>query len=98
MTSVCYALLLGSDLAGALACTISAALPYSMAWLLIGMVIWGAVKIKTKGYTISSMILIIYMALLIPAGLIEVSIQPFIGLLLGLMIFIMLIMIITKKG
>ena len=98
MPSPCYALLLASDPIGALLCTLSSILPYGMSWVLFGILIWGAVKIKTKGYAISGIILIIYLALLIPAGLIPVSVQPFIGLLLGLMITIMLVMILMKRG
>jgi len=98
MVNVCYALLLAPDPVGALLCAISAVLPFHMAWILIGLLIWGAVKIKTKGYTIPSIILIVYLALLIPAGLVEVSVQPYLALLLGLSIAIMLILIVTKKG
>jgi hypothetical protein len=98
MPSPCYALLLAADPVGALSCTISSILPYGLAWLFIGMIIWAAVKKKTEGYAISGIILILYLALLIPANLVPVSVQPFLGLLIGLMITIMIVLIITKKG
>lgn len=97
MVSICYALMLGSDPIGALLCAITAALPWGLSWILIGLIIWAAVKIKTKGYAVSGIILILYLALLIPANLIAVEAQPFLGLLIGLMITIMLILIVTKK-
>lgn len=98
MASVCYALLLNADPAGALLCAISNVLPMGMAWVLIGLVIWAAVKMKTEGYAISGIIFILYLAILIPANLIPVMVQPFLALLIGLMIAIMLVLIFIKRG
>lgn len=98
MVSPCYALMLTGDTIGGFLCAVSNILPMGLAWVLIGIVIWGAVKINTKGYEISGIIFILYLAMLIPTNLIPVSVQPFMALIVGVSLAIMIIMIITKKG
>lgn len=94
MPSVCYTLLITGDWLGALACSLSNVLPLGLFWVLMGMIIFAAMQVKSKNFAVSGVILILYLAIIIPANLVEVSIQPFLALLIGLLIAALIIKLI----
>lgn len=94
MASAEYNLLMQGDIIGALSGSISNILPMGLAWIFIGLIIFGVVQTKTKSYGISGLIFILYTTLLIPANLVAVSIQPYLALLIGILIVIMIVKVV----
>ena len=96
MPSEAYVQLMQGEFGAALVTAMSKVLPLGLAWIFIGALIFAVIQTKTKHYGISGSVFILYCSLTIGFNLIDIAIQPFIGLLIGIMLAVMIIQLVIK--
>lgn len=94
MATLPFTLLLQGDIPGALGALLGNYIPYGMFWLFLGGIIFALVYGKTKSYGISGIIFILYSTLV--GAVIPLEMQPYLLLLIGLMLAVMLIRTVIK--
>lgn len=94
MPSAEYTLLVNGNYTTALQTGLTNLLPLGLVWVFIGLLIFSVIYMKTKSYGVSGMIFVVYSALVIGYNVIPVAIQPFMALLVGLLLAVMLIKVI----
>jgi len=90
MPSLPYVQLLAGNVTDALV-TAWDALPYSLFWIMIGILIFGVVHTKTRSYGVSGLITILYFVVASP--MIHQEIMVYIALLLGILGVVMFLKI-----
>lgn len=91
-----YALLMQGNFTEAMKVGLYNMMPLGLFWLFTGLLVFAVVHNQTKSYGISGMVFATYSALILGYSLVDVSIQPFMALLVALVLAIMLIKVIMK--
>lgn len=94
MTSLPFSYLMNGQLGQALNWAMSDYIGYGMLWIFFGMLIFGAVWVRTKSYGIAGIVFMLYTALVSVALPLEMSI--YLMLIIGIMVAIMLIKLVMK--
>jgi membrane protease YdiL (CAAX protease family) len=95
MSSLPFVLLMQGDVAGALKAFFDLYIPYGMFYIFMGALIFAVVYGKTKSYGIAGIIFILFCTLI--GSAVPVEIQPFLLLLIGFILAVMLIQMVLKK-